>query len=237
MVVVPRTNDRFSASRDCLSVVLVDRRPLFLAALAAVIQDVCSPSSIEVFTESDGALELASKHSVDLLFCEVQAVPLAGAEVAAQLCRLGSKTRVILLGAEEDQDLIISSLGCGAAGFFSKAASPEEFVQGLDAVLAGHFVITRDLAPITLARLGRTRSAQLKQPLGQLSETERSILLMLAQAQSTRAIAASRGISPKTVRNHLASIYRKLAVRNRSEAIVWSARVGLVPHLPATNVW
>jgi DNA-binding CsgD family transcriptional regulator len=58
-----------------------------------------------------------------------------------------------------------------------------------------------------------------------LSPTERIILSLLGQAHSTRAIAAARGISDKTVRNHLASIYRKLEVRNRSEAIIWSLRM------------
>jgi DNA-binding CsgD family transcriptional regulator len=47
---------------------------------------------------------------------------------------------------------------------------------------------------------------------------------MVGLAHSTRSIAAARGISPKTVRNHLANIYRKLELKNRSEAILWSAR-------------
>ena len=51
------------------------------------------------------------------------------------------------------------------------------------------------------------------------------MLSLLGQAHSTRSIAAARGISDKTVRNHMASIYRKLEVRNRSEAIMWSLRM------------
>jgi DNA-binding CsgD family transcriptional regulator len=54
---------------------------------------------------------------------------------------------------------------------------------------------------------------------------------MIAQADSVAVIAQRRGISQKTVRNHLASIYRKLAVRNRTEAILWAARRGLGPPL------
>src|SRR5256886_4382594 len=62
-------------------------------------------------------------------------------------------------------------------------------------------------------------------PLDRLSPAERTILSLLGQAHSTRSIAAARGISDKTVRNHMASIYRKLEVRNRSEAIIWSLRM------------
>lgn len=140
---------------------------------------------------------------------------------------MGLTTRVMLLGDKDDRHLLVASLGCGATGFFTKDASPEELVEGLDAMLAGHYVVGRDLIHLSLERLSGRGAVGDGNTLIQLSETERGILAMLGQARSTRAIAATRGISPKTVRNHLASIYRKIDVRNRSEAIVWSARAGL----------
>jgi two-component system nitrate/nitrite response regulator NarL len=60
-----------------------------------------------------------------------------------------------------------------------------------------------------------------------LSPSEAGILSMVAQAQPIRMIAERRGISQKTVRNHLASIYRKIGVCNRTEAVLWTARTGL----------
>lgn len=233
MVVVPRLSERIGGMNDRLRVLVVDRRPLVLAALAELILGACPRALIDTATRSDEALDAASGHDIDLLFCEVRAEPMAGPELTARVIAMGLKTRVILLGDVEDQALLLGSLACGAAGFFTKDASPEEFVDGVDAVLAGHYVVGRGLVQPALARLAGARSPLGRgTPLDQLSEAERSILLMVGEAQSTRAIAASRGISQKTVRNHLVNIYRKLEVRNRSEAIVWSARAGLTSARP-----
>jgi len=227
VVVVPLLTKRTGRLSDRLRVFLVDRRPLFVAALAQHILSASPRAWIETATRSDEAVDTASSQAIDLILCEVRAEPLTGPEVAAKICALGLRTRVVLLGDAEDQRLLVESLGCGASGFFTKDASPEEFLEGVDAVLAGHYVVGRGLVQPTLARLAGWRPPDRGTQLEQLSEAERSILVMVGQAQSTRAIAASRGISQKTVRNHLASIYRKLELRNRSEAIVWSARAGL----------
>jgi DNA-binding CsgD family transcriptional regulator len=97
----------------------------------------------------------------------------------------------------------------------------------MEAILAGHCVLGRQLLPSTLQRISGNPSTKPECQLGQLSRAERRILVMIGQARSTRAIAASRGISEKTVRNHVASIYRKLQIRSRSQAVVWSARAEL----------
>jgi DNA-binding NarL/FixJ family response regulator len=227
VVVVPRVLTRAGRLGDRLQVLLVDRQPLFLAALAELITSVCPGASIDRTTSSEQALEAVFKQAVDLVFCEPRAEPLAGAEVAARVTASGLKTRVILLGDPEDRLLLVGSLACGAAGFFTKNASLEEFEAGVDAVLAGHYVVGEALVQATLARLAGHDQADRGTELDRLSAVERSILVMVGQAQSPRSIAASRGISQKTVRNHLANIYRKLELRNRSEAILWSARMGL----------
>jgi DNA-binding NarL/FixJ family response regulator len=227
MVLVPRLQEPASRLTDRLQLLLVDRQPLFLAALAELITSACPRARVEVMTRSDRAIDVVSTRSIDLVFCEARAEPVAGAEVVARVNALGKATRVILLGDPEDRSLLVGALACGASGFFTKNASPEEILEGVDAVLAGHYVVGSDLVHPTLARLAEQGQADRGNQLDQLSTAERNILLMVGQAQSIRTIAASRGISQKTVRNHLASIYRKLELRNRSEAILWSARMGL----------
>jgi len=230
MLVVPRLWDSAGSLKDELRFMLVDRRPLFLAALAELIRGVCPRAVIDSSTDSEDALFVALARPMDLLFCEARAAPLTGADLAACIRGGGLRTRVILIGDAEDQQLLVSRLDCGASGFFTKDAAPEMFAEGIRAVLAGHFVLGRELLPPTLERLAVRAQADVEGETGQLSQAERHILVMIGQAQSTRAIAASRGITEKTVRNHLASIYRKLRIRNRSEAIVWSARAELVSH-------
>jgi DNA-binding NarL/FixJ family response regulator len=230
MLVVPRLWDSAGSLQDELRFMLVDRRPLFLAALAEIVRAVCPRALIDVTTDSEHALLVALERPVDLLFCEARATPLTGADLARRVRGGGLTTKVVVIGDPEDQELLLRHLDCGAVGFFTKDTAPEVFQEGMKAVLAGYFVLGRELLPPTLQRLAGNGQTGTEGQLGQLSKAERRILAMIGQAQSTRAIAASHGITEKTVRNHLASIYRKLQIRNRSEAIVWSARAELRIH-------
>ena len=131
---------------DQLQMLLVDRRPLFLAALAELLTSARPQARVESTTDSERAVELVSRTPIHLVFCDVRAQPLGGPELVARVNSQNRSTRVILLGdADEDGALLIDSLSCGAHGFFTKSASPEEFLEGVDAVLAGHTVVGRDL--------------------------------------------------------------------------------------------
>ena len=100
-------------------------------------------------------------------------------------------------------------------------------VVGVRAVVSGHRAIGSGLLVRLLERPTGLRAPESETFAGRLSPTELAILGMIGQAQSIPAIAANRGISHKTVRNHLAKIYRKLDLHGRTEAMLWAARMGL----------
>ena len=223
MVIVPRVVDG-SLSNETPRALLVGEYQLVLAALAQVLADPPLNIHVELSTRTDEALSRIEEGRHELLFCDLRSPPIPAQELPAQLAKRNRKTRVILLGDEEDAAELVASLDCGAAGFFTRDTSAEEFVVGVQAVLEGHYAIGGNLARRALARLSG-RALVGSGAFDRLSPAERTILALLGQAYSTRSIAAARGISDKTVRNHIASIYRKLAVRNRSEAMMWSLRM------------
>jgi DNA-binding NarL/FixJ family response regulator len=205
---------------------LVDRQPLFLAALKGLLQAPPLNAEVTVTTRSDTALELLDQGQFDLVLCELKARPISGIELAARVLVRQQSLRVILLGEGEDERLLIDALSSGVSGLFTKNTSYEEFVGGVQAVLEGHSVIGSRLQGIAFARLtGRVERDELT--ARHLSPAELHILNLVGRAHSTSRIAATRGISQKTVRNHLASIYRKLEVRSRTEAVLCAARMGL----------
>jgi DNA-binding NarL/FixJ family response regulator len=223
MVVVPRLLD-MAAIPDRPQAVMVGPHPLVLAAVARLISGPPLHIRVELMTRTDEALDRVGDEGHELLFCDLRSPPIASTEIAERLAARRAATRVIILADQEDAGQLLASLDCGAAGFFTKDASADEFIDGVQAVAAGHYVIGRRLAKEALSRLSG------HQPAGdgryeRLSPAERGILSLVGQAQTTRSIAADRGISVKTVRNHMASIYRKLEVRNRSEAMMWSLRM------------
>jgi DNA-binding NarL/FixJ family response regulator len=134
-------------------VLLVDRHALILEALSKVLSDAGPQWRIHTATRSDRALEILSKEVIDLALCDVRCEPIDGPQLVDQVGRLSPQTRTILLADPEDAPLLLESLLCGAAGFFTRDASPEEFLEGVDAVLAGHYVLGRNLAQSGLKRM------------------------------------------------------------------------------------
>ena len=208
------------------SALLIDRQPLFLAALQGLLQAPPLRAEVTVATRSDSALELLQQCRFDLVLSELKARPISGIDLAVRALESQQATRVILLGEADDERSLVDSLGSGVSGLFTKNTSYEEFLGGVQAVLEGHLVIGSRLQGTALARL--TGKVEPEEPSSRLlSGAELQILNLVGRAHSISSIADARGISQKTVRNHLASIYRKLEVRSRTEAVLYAARMGL----------
>jgi DNA-binding NarL/FixJ family response regulator len=206
---------------------LIDRHPLVLAALARLLSSEPLCADVIVTTRSDTGLEMAKGQAVDVVVCDIKAGPVGGAELAGALTAQCPGVRVILMADGGDEPLLVASLMSGATGFFTKDTPIDEFFEGVEAVIKGHYAVGRNLLQSALARLAGEPGAA-PRTAAQLSPAEHDILVMIGQAQSVRTIAEVRGISHKTVRNHLANIYRKLGLRSRTEAILWAAEMGLI---------
>jgi len=206
---------------------VIDRQPLFRAALATLLTPPPVHARVQFAQDTEAGLAIALRGNTELVFCDVRSEPIPAVELAARLAELHPAVPVIMLGESEDERLLISALQSKVAGIFTKNAGLDEFLVGVQAVLAGHRSIGSSLMAGVLTRLGENAQPG-RRPASQLSPTELDILTMVGEAKSVQVIAAARGISNKTVRNHLANIYRKLELRSRTEAMLCAARMGLV---------
>lgn len=204
---------------------VIDRRPLVLAALSRILASPPLNAQVVSATRSSEAVEIVARRAIDLVVCDVKSEPIPGTELPVLLAERRPTVRVVLLADPEDESLLIASLQSGAAGFFTKDCALEEFLEGMDAVLRGNYVLGKNLVQQALAKLASGAEHDARQGVDRLSLAERNVLALIGQAQSIRSIAAARGTSTKTVRNHLASIYQKLDLHNRTEAVLWAARM------------
>jgi DNA-binding NarL/FixJ family response regulator len=231
VVVVPaQTNGstvRESTVARPIETLVIDRQPLFLAALGTLLGAPPISARVTACPRSDMALEIMRDRQIDVIFCEVRAEPLSGLELIRVLAEEQRSVPVILLGDHDDAPALTEALQSPAAGLFTKDSNLEEFLVGVRAVLSGHRAIGAGLMGQVLSRLAHQPTSESRRSGSQLSPTEIEILAMIGHAESIPAIAASRGISNKTVRNHLAKIYRKLDLHGRTEAMLWAARTGL----------
>jgi DNA-binding NarL/FixJ family response regulator len=232
VVVVPRRGaakggeDWGRSPEDSPGVLLIDRQPLFLAALESLLTSPPVNARVQVAYDTATGLQIAMSGDVQLVFCEVKAEPIPAVELAQRLSELIPIVPVILLGELEDEQVMAAALHTRVAGMFTKDAALDEFLVGVRTVLSGHRAVGSNLMGRVLERLTENATHPKRMP-SQLSPTELHILTMIGQAKSIPVIAASRGISHKTVRNHLANIYRKLELRSRTEAMLCAARMGL----------
>lgn len=231
MVVVPHAGDTLDPSividgSAGARVLVVDRQQLFLAAFGRLLASPPVSATVFVASTTDVAIEIAVTAGVQLVFCDVKAEPLSSIEVAERLSKLTPKIPVIVLGEPGDEKEMTEALHGPVAGVFSKDADLNEFLAGVRAVLSGHRAVGSNLMNLVLEGFDGSGPRE-RRSAGHLSPTERQILTLIGQARSVTFIAEARGISRKTVRNHLANIYRKLELRSRTEAMLCAARMGL----------
>lgn len=222
----PLEQVRLESSESGPLILAIDSQPLFLAALGSLLAAPPVSARMKFARDSDIGLQMASSGGVDLVFCEVRAEPVPALELASRLAHLSPKVPVIVLGETDDERLMTAAIHSDVAGLFTKDAALDEFLVGVRAVLSGHRAVGANLMSRVLARLSE-QPLNGRRPQIPLSATELDILTMIGQAKSISAIAESRGISHKTVRNHLANIYRKLELRSRTEAMLCAVRMGL----------
>lgn len=211
------------------SLLLVDRQPLFLEALGSLLRQPPLSALTRATTGSDLTAQMVEAARPDLVVCDLNAEPLDGRAILRAMLELRPPVPVIILGELVEMVLAVGLMLEGAAGLFIKECAQAELVTGVVAVLDGHRAVSAELLEAAIAGPHR-RGAVPGSPAENLSPTELEVLAQLGQARSVAAIARARTVSEKTVRNHIAAIYRKLSLRNRTEAVLLAARWGLIPN-------
>ncbi|HSR26583.1 MAG TPA: response regulator transcription factor [Candidatus Eisenbacteria bacterium] len=229
MVIVPRRPGEGGPERSVAGprVVVVDGQALFMEALAGLLARPPLSAVARTVARSDDALALLAGEPADLVLCDLRVQPTPFRSFLAALGELPRAPAVIVLAELDDEPALLAEIDTDAAGLFTKDCDPEQFLEGVRAVLAGHRAVGANVMRRLVARLNGTEAAPPRPGLDQLSPTELDILAMVGAASSVEQIAQARGISQKTVRNHLANIYRKLDLRSRTEAMLCAARMGL----------
>jgi len=140
--------------------------------------------------------------------------------------------RVLMLTITADEESVVDAMLAGACGYQLKDASPVDLVYGVRAAASGHSMISPRIAAHLVKRLRETNPVSEEprpaQDTSDLTIREVEILRLVAEGKENSQIAGELYISPKTVKNHVASILGKLSIENRVQAAVFAIRTGLV---------
>lgn len=202
---------------------IADDHTLFAQGLSRGLDAIPDIRVVGIAASANELLEGIRSQPAEVCICDLEMPGGGGAAVLKGI----PDTPVLVVTMHADQDQRKAAADAGAAGFFSKAAPLRTIAAAIRAVAGGEKLDPTD-AESTDRVLDRYQDPQLDPGAASLTEREREILGHLARGVSaTDELAEILFISQKTVKNHLASIFQKLAVSDRTQAAVEAIRLGL----------
>ncbi|MGH9299046.1 MAG: LuxR C-terminal-related transcriptional regulator, partial [Acidimicrobiales bacterium] len=150
-----------------------------------------------------------------------------GVTATRQIVQALPDVGVLVLTMFEDDESVFSAMRAGARGYLVKGADSPDVERAITAVARGEAILGPGVAERVLSYLTRPLSARDDVVFPELTEREREVLELIATGLGNSGIATRLALSPKTVRNNVSSIFAKLQVADRSEAIVRARRAGM----------
>ncbi len=206
-------------------VVLADDHPVVRAGLAALLGSLPDVDVVGVAADGRQAVREVVLHRPNVALLDLQMPELDGFGATREISRLAPEVAVLVLTMFDDEDSVFAAMRAGARGYVVKGAEQEEIGRAIQAVAAGEAIFSPGVAQRVLRYFAAPQPAT--DPFPDLTSREREILTLLAAALPNTAIATRLGLSPKTVANHLSSIFTKLQVADRSAAILRAREAGL----------
>jgi DNA-binding NarL/FixJ family response regulator len=209
-----------------ITVVLVDDHPVVRGGLRALIESFEGFEVVGEAADGEQAVREVQLHRPDAVIMDVMMPHVDGVEATRRIVHAAPGTAVLVLSMAEDDDVVFSAMQAGARGYLLKGAAQEEIDRALKAVVAGEAIFGPGIAARVLGAFSHSPPDR-SDPFPGLTQRERDVLELVAQGRRNAAIATTLGVAPKTVANHLSSIFAKLQVTDRSAAIVRARDGGL----------
>jgi two-component system, NarL family, response regulator LiaR len=169
------------------------------------------------------AVDLAMALRPDVVVMDINMPELSGVEATRQIRAAAPEVRVLALTAYADDPYIYGLLDAGATSYILKTAEGRDIISAVRTTAAGQSAIDPAVAPRLIARLTQPGSGS-----DTPTERELDVLRLAARGLTNKQIGVELAISDRTVQNHLANVYAKLAVASRTEAVTAALQRGLI---------
>ncbi len=187
---------------------------------------------VEVVGEAtDGAecLRLVAGLQPDVILMDLQMPRMDGITAIAHLQREFPGIAIVILTTYNEDDLMVRGLQAGARGYLLKDSSRENLLDAIHAAARGETLLKPEILARVLAAHAAPPPAPVAQPDAALTERELEVLQAAARGERNKEIAFNLGITERTVKAHLASIYQKFGVDSRAAAVAIAAQKGWLP--------
>ena len=208
-----------------IRIVVADDHPMVRDGLRTLFDSFADTELISEAGTGREAVRAAVVERPDVLIMDLGMPDMDGFAATAEIGRVAPQVAVLVLTMSDDDDTVFAAMRAGARGYLVKGATKEEILRAVTAVAAGEAIFGPGVARRVLSYFNAPHQQQ--DPFPQLTPREREVLDLLAGGLSNSAIATRLGLSSKTVNNNTSSIFTKLAVAGRTEAIIRARDAGL----------
>lgn len=198
-----------------IRIVIADDHPIFRQGLRQVLDADPDMQVLAEAADGPGALEEIRRSSPDVAVLDVEMPRMSGFEVARDLGKDRAPTRLVFLTMHADPAMLDRAFAAGASGYVLKDGALSQIVGAVRAAAAGRTFVSPELSDVLVGRAfpGRAGSSPAASPIAALTDRERHILRLIAEAKTSKEIASTLGIHYRTIENHRTAISQKLGLQ------------------------
>jgi DNA-binding NarL/FixJ family response regulator len=208
-----------------LRVLIADDHTMFRRGVRSLLSTVPGVEVVGDASDGETAVTLTAELTPDLVLMDLQ-MPGGGGLAAIRAVSEQSPTvNVLVVTMFEDDDSVFAAMRAGARGYVLKDMDADDFARAIVTVGRGEALFSRGIAARMMQFFNEPRLST--RPFPDLTDSERNVLRLVATGSNNAAIARELSLSPKTVRNYISNIFRKLQVADRAQAIIIARTAGL----------
>lgn len=208
--------------------VLVDDHPVVRRGLRSLLESLPGYTVVGEAADGVAAVREVQLAKPDVVLMDIRMPGLDGLEATRAVLAAVPSTAVLMLTMLDEDDAVFAAMRVGARGYLLKGAEQQEIDRAIRAVAAGEAIFSPGVAQRVISHFsGAGTPAATSEPFPELTAREREVLDLVAAGLRNATIAERLFLSQKTVANHLSSIFAKLSVDGRHQAIIRARDEGL----------
>ncbi len=201
-----------------IRVLIVDDHPVVREGIAALLSRQDDMEAVGEASDGSEAVDLFGKLTPDVTLMDMQMDGMGGVEAIEKIRRLAPHARILVLTTYPGDAQVVRAMRAGAAGYLLKNSIRKELLDAIRSVHAGRRVMSADVAhDLVVHALDES-----------LTERELAVLRLVADGHPNKQIGAQLNLSTDTIKAHLKSIFAKLGVNDRTQAVTVAARRGYI---------